>query len=574
MVLDDIDSHLFRYVLKYLYTGEVCIPLFYFDEFMKFIRSLRIRNEPDVINYPSNVLFPPVLTNYGDSESENASPNYPLSSSPFVDVWSHGEDSDHTDTIPQNSFPQEILDRKSYKRKRSDTKEPEKSSFAETSLFQNLKLVQKYYELQERSQPKYLWPESEIIKPVPRTYLDSTEESEKQVHRISSSSSPWTPSVVCSLPEEPLKAEEFEMRSQKNLTRRVTSPVLSSTQIGLSVKKDLLMRVNKKSNVDDEIIRKTGSRKEPNASVSSLFGTTPLSFAPHPSLDQFQVTIKEEDETKPEPSRDAPSDEFLQSFGEVDDSSRQACQTGGQKYNREHKQYKKYSTDDLNNALEEVKNGASALQASKKYGVPSRTLYDKIKKNNISTNNPRRCHSISLFNRKRSQFSAFKDRLCASKQSKADDKTDLPSLTKRSGNSPAPMPNRYRALIPSTVESLNLESNETQYPFVSKEILDLLPKKHLGGSAKRDRNRLNRDDSYDVSVIDNEVKPTLIPLENLRVGDGNSNVVRPTDDDDYLKNSALLEDEVFSPERHHSSSPMEVLETNVETKMNLNGKSA
>ena len=36
-------------------------------------------------------------------------------------------------------------------------------------------------------------------------------------------------------------------------------------------------------------------------------------------------------------------------------------------------------------AIEEVKNGMSALQASRKYGVPSRTLYDKVKKMGITT---------------------------------------------------------------------------------------------------------------------------------------------------------------------------------------------
>ena len=40
--------------------------------------------------------------------------------------------------------------------------------------------------------------------------------------------------------------------------------------------------------------------------------------------------------------------------------------------------YKQYTKDDILAAIEEVKNGMSALQASRKYGVPSRTLYDKV----------------------------------------------------------------------------------------------------------------------------------------------------------------------------------------------------
>lgn len=40
-------------------------------------------------------------------------------------------------------------------------------------------------------------------------------------------------------------------------------------------------------------------------------------------------------------------------------------------------------------AIECVRNGMSALQASRKYGVPSRTLYDKVKKLGITTGTPR-----------------------------------------------------------------------------------------------------------------------------------------------------------------------------------------
>lgn len=39
-------------------------------------------------------------------------------------------------------------------------------------------------------------------------------------------------------------------------------------------------------------------------------------------------------------------------------------------------------------AIECVRNGMSALQASRKFGVPSRTLYDKVKKLGITTSRP------------------------------------------------------------------------------------------------------------------------------------------------------------------------------------------
>lgn len=51
----------------------------------------------------------------------------------------------------------------------------------------------------------------------------------------------------------------------------------------------------------------------------------------------------------------------------------------------EWKRYKQYTRSDIMAAIEEVKSGMSALQASRKYGVPSRTLYDKVKKMGITT---------------------------------------------------------------------------------------------------------------------------------------------------------------------------------------------
>lgn len=54
----------------------------------------------------------------------------------------------------------------------------------------------------------------------------------------------------------------------------------------------------------------------------------------------------------------------------------------------EWKRYKQYTRDDILQAIECVRNGMSALQAARKYGVPSRTLYDKVKKLGIVTGRP------------------------------------------------------------------------------------------------------------------------------------------------------------------------------------------
>lgn len=54
----------------------------------------------------------------------------------------------------------------------------------------------------------------------------------------------------------------------------------------------------------------------------------------------------------------------------------------------EWKRYKQYTRSDINAAIECVRNGMSALQASRQFKVPSRTLYDKVKKLGITAGRP------------------------------------------------------------------------------------------------------------------------------------------------------------------------------------------
>ncbi|XP_011871404.1 PREDICTED: nucleus accumbens-associated protein 1-like [Vollenhovia emeryi] len=61
----------------------------------------------------------------------------------------------------------------------------------------------------------------------------------------------------------------------------------------------------------------------------------------------------------------------------------------------EWKRYKQYTREDIYKAIEAVKSGESAVQAAKKYGVPSRTLYDKVKKLGIPTSRPSMKRSTS-----------------------------------------------------------------------------------------------------------------------------------------------------------------------------------
>jgi helix-turn-helix, Psq domain len=67
---------------------------------------------------------------------------------------------------------------------------------------------------------------------------------------------------------------------------------------------------------------------------------------------------------------------------------------GGSGQKPEWKRYKQYTRNDIMSAIECVRNGMSALQASRKFGVPSRTLYDKVKKLGITTGTPRNRSSM------------------------------------------------------------------------------------------------------------------------------------------------------------------------------------
>ncbi|OXA52583.1 uncharacterized protein LOC110850857 isoform X2 [Folsomia candida] len=96
--------------------------------------------------------------------------------------------------------------------------------------------------------------------------------------------------------------------------------------------------------------------------------------------------------------RSVESDKVLEensSFSIEDDAkSGIATYVPGQK--PEWKRYKQYTRNDIMAAIEAVKGGMSALQAARKYGVPSRTLYDKVKKLGITTNRPYRKGSFPM----------------------------------------------------------------------------------------------------------------------------------------------------------------------------------
>ncbi|XP_066246973.1 protein abrupt-like isoform X1 [Euwallacea similis] len=136
----------------------------------------------------------------------------------------------------------------------------------------------------------------------------------------------------------------------------------------------------------------------------------PVSLVCHP--DSANMSASEErvvKHMKNEPSEDAQSPytaEYTESVTDEEDKSKLAIPSSSPQSSShdmrtnsgiatyvpsqrpEWKRYKQYTRNDIMSAIEAVRNGTSALQAAKHYGVPSRTLYDKVKKLGITTSRP------------------------------------------------------------------------------------------------------------------------------------------------------------------------------------------
>lgn len=61
------------------------------------------------------------------------------------------------------------------------------------------------------------------------------------------------------------------------------------------------------------------------------------------------------------------------------------------------KRYRQYTRHDIAAAIEAVRSGQSALQASRLYGVPSRTLYDKVRCESVERPRTLRAHQCGVF---------------------------------------------------------------------------------------------------------------------------------------------------------------------------------
>ena len=125
-----------------------------------------------------------------------------------------------------------------------------------------------------------------------------------------------------------------------------------------------------------------GSSSSKESGIATLAGGADLSREGNGD-DHAPVDISQLDHDKFNSLPDAERERLLASLPPGIEKSRLADYVPNQRL--EWKRYKQYTRTDIMAAIEEVKKGMSALQAARKYGVPSRTLYDKVKKMGITT---------------------------------------------------------------------------------------------------------------------------------------------------------------------------------------------
>ncbi|CAH1393234.1 unnamed protein product [Nezara viridula] len=117
-----------------------------------------------------------------------------------------------------------------------------------------------------------------------------------------------------------------------------------------------------------------------------------LGDAPSPYTD---ISTAEEDNSERQSRTNLHSSVPHSMYGETKGGVSSAIATYIPTPKPEWKRYKQYTRNDIMSAIEAVRNGMSALQAARKFGVPSRTLYDKVKKLGITTSRPFRRSSSS-----------------------------------------------------------------------------------------------------------------------------------------------------------------------------------
>ncbi|XP_036334608.1 broad-complex core protein [Rhagoletis pomonella] len=184
-------------------------------------------------------------------------------------------------------------------------------------------------------------------------------------------------SVYDSVPDNPLKRKKLSSMTSMLMNR--DTPIL----------RNVLAQANPADSSQPMAFSLPGASKTDKSNIDKNSSNTGTMPGPNNNHGQHFNGVDYSGDKK---YHDEPHSPYTDRSFEDDGYDAKGSYSGGFSSNAnqkpEWKRYKQYTRSDIMSAIQCVREGMSALQASRKFGVPSRTLYDKVKKLGITTGRP------------------------------------------------------------------------------------------------------------------------------------------------------------------------------------------
>lgn len=336
-----------RALLEYMYTGEVNVTKSQIPRIMKIAEQLEVKGLFEMHDLKGN---------FGKMDEQTSSPAPAVPPHHPAFPVQHNNDNSSNNALKTNN----------------NQSSPITSSNNITSAAQSSSSSPPYSNFKPYSN---LYPRSRS----PGSHTPATDRPGPPV--------PWTlPHLDSSISSHLSRVYESvaDMNPLKRKKLSSLNSMLQSAAVGnpaIGIDTPILRNVLAQSNVADSsqplpLMSDRNERSERSSNGSNGTDYSDKKYHDRPDEPHSPYTDKSYDE-------DSAMDQS-QGYG----SDRIASYVPQQNQKPEWKRYKQYTRNDILSAIECVKNGMSALQASRKFGVPSRTLYDKVKKMGITTGRP------------------------------------------------------------------------------------------------------------------------------------------------------------------------------------------
>uniref|UniRef100_A0A336LRE0 CSON001189 protein n=1 Tax=Culicoides sonorensis TaxID=179676 RepID=A0A336LRE0_CULSO len=336
-----------RALLEYMYTGEVNVTQSQIPRIMKIAEQLEVKGLYDMADLKGK--FEKM-----DESTSHTSSNVP-SQVPFPISTPHNNNS----TIKTNNQSSPITSSNNItSAAQSSSSSPPYSTFRPYSnLHSRNRSPIHPAPINERPTPT--WPLPTLDSPISSQFLSRAYESVSDMN--------------------PLKRKKLSS----------INSMLNSSAASTGMDTPILRNVLAQSNAADSsqalpLIGHAERTNDRERSERSSNGSNGTDYSEKKYHDRGQIDEAHSPYDDKSFDEDSPMDQS-QGYGS---DSRIASYVPQQNQKPEWKRYKQYTRNDIMAAIECVKNGMSALQASRKFGVPSRTLYDKVKKMGITTGRP------------------------------------------------------------------------------------------------------------------------------------------------------------------------------------------